>query len=816
MTEVVATSSHTLSASALSGPLTRSAMSTRSAGAGLARQHSPGSSTTAAPFSSASAPSTSPHPPSSPPSRGPMTRKRAASINTEEANHPHPRIEDLSLNTPNTGSPRPLDTNLICLCTPAPKVPRPRNAFILYRQHHQAAVVARNPGLANPEISKIIGENWRDEPEEHKNQWKRLAEEEKQRHQRQYPDYRYQPRRGNKGVPPRLTSTGSGDPGRCDKCGGRYIATPRTPQTPFVTPPSSAMKTPSGMPPPSYSGRGAEMADHHYRQQSQMGGSRGRPQWAGAPTHAQGPGMLYDVYGDYETMPPSEAKRRRYNVAGTYHNQHYPLPSLSTPYGGHHTRAPHPRHSSLSGPSSGPLTPGYGPPPPSGPLPGPSMIARGSPAPGIGPGPGPGPSSGHMGPPPRPGGSISSSSPYPHPQAGRVSGSGPSSEFDESLRLPPLQTHLPTSPASEGSGGGVSMASYNTAPITGSHYQNSRDRDREAHARSVEAMVMSIPYVNKLRVLERISPPLAPPGVSGGGVVSPWSGPELPGMTRGPIIAVEGPDARLLKQVAPIIERALLASGECSVRLWHASADDTQLGAAATSNSSSEDMAMADLARQQRSTTSSRSGSISSAGASNPFSAYLQAMMDWHAKSSEIVKFVTTPPPTARLSNASSIEQPPHDAAKPDTTKPDDTRHPLHRSPPTAGPLPVALLPSGFSLTVSDRFACAVPILDAYAPVDHWQWMATLWRGIAGADLVVYVRAASDEELGRLQGVELKAPGLMVVRVGVKEGPDTEAVVGEKTERRLGFEVVEWVRGGAFYQWHHGGGLGITGNGGWE
>ncbi len=55
-----------------------------------------------------------------------------------------------------------------------------------------------NPGLANPEISKIIGELWREEPEEQKNQWKRLAEEEKQRHQRQYPDYRYQPRRGGK------------------------------------------------------------------------------------------------------------------------------------------------------------------------------------------------------------------------------------------------------------------------------------------------------------------------------------------------------------------------------------------------------------------------------------------------------------------------------------------------------------------------------------------------------------------------------------------------------------------------------------------
>lgn len=49
-------------------------------------------------------------------------------------------------------------------------------AFILYRQHYQAHVVAQNPGLANPEISKIIGEQWREQAPEVKNDWKRLAE----------------------------------------------------------------------------------------------------------------------------------------------------------------------------------------------------------------------------------------------------------------------------------------------------------------------------------------------------------------------------------------------------------------------------------------------------------------------------------------------------------------------------------------------------------------------------------------------------------------------------------------------------------------
>ncbi|KAG8627537.1 hypothetical protein KVT40_005020 [Elsinoe batatas] len=63
-----------------------------------------------------------------------------------------------------------------CLCQPEPKIPRPRNAFILYRQHHNASVIARYPNMSNPEISKIIGELWRSEPEEEKNRWKSFAE----------------------------------------------------------------------------------------------------------------------------------------------------------------------------------------------------------------------------------------------------------------------------------------------------------------------------------------------------------------------------------------------------------------------------------------------------------------------------------------------------------------------------------------------------------------------------------------------------------------------------------------------------------------
>ena len=49
-------------------------------------------------------------------------------------------------------------------------------AFMLYRQHHQSSVVAQNPGMTNPEISKVIGRQWRAESQEVKDGWDALAE----------------------------------------------------------------------------------------------------------------------------------------------------------------------------------------------------------------------------------------------------------------------------------------------------------------------------------------------------------------------------------------------------------------------------------------------------------------------------------------------------------------------------------------------------------------------------------------------------------------------------------------------------------------
>jgi hypothetical protein len=61
------------------------------------------------------------------------------------------------------------------VCGPASSAADFFVAFILYRQHHQQAIIARNPGLNNPDISKIIGEQWKAEGEESKKVWQDLA-----------------------------------------------------------------------------------------------------------------------------------------------------------------------------------------------------------------------------------------------------------------------------------------------------------------------------------------------------------------------------------------------------------------------------------------------------------------------------------------------------------------------------------------------------------------------------------------------------------------------------------------------------------------
>nr|AUZ20788.1 putative mating type 1-2-1 protein [Venturia effusa]AUZ20791.1 putative mating type 1-2-1 protein [Venturia effusa] len=75
------------------------------------------------------------------------------------------------------------------------KVPRPANAFILYRQHQHPIIKAQFPGIVNNDISKKVAALWKNESEDVKATWKAKSEEAKQQHLQQHPDYSYQPRK---------------------------------------------------------------------------------------------------------------------------------------------------------------------------------------------------------------------------------------------------------------------------------------------------------------------------------------------------------------------------------------------------------------------------------------------------------------------------------------------------------------------------------------------------------------------------------------------------------------------------------------------
>ncbi|KAI1095198.1 hypothetical protein F5B19DRAFT_369952 [Rostrohypoxylon terebratum] len=657
-------------------------------------------------------------------------RKRAYSIDIEEANQP--RIQDLRLYTPNTATSNASEgpRELICLCTKAPKVPRPRNAFILYRQHYQGQVAARHPGLANPEISKLIGEQWREQPEEIKNNWKRLAEEEKIRHQRQYPDYRYQPRRGGKTAGSRpLPATGE-DPGHCPKCGGRYIATPRTPSTPFSAAiPDIARPTPNMPPYVSPNPRVIE-SDHLRRGSASSAISLDHERRF---THAH----LHNIEEDYPMMSPMAApidpKRRRFNGPNIFVPGSPPMGYVSAD-----PRDPRFSRQSVAGPPMSAV--GYGPGP--GPLPRPGAQYHQHPAYANHP---------HMQPPPRP--------PITYQSAQTPSRS--SSAFDESLRLPPLQTQIPNSPAvSPETGSARATSAAQSSHGTGLGIMNGANAPARQSQPPPQQGSPRWSFLLKLEILRSISPPLKPPNPGG---------PNFE--TRGPLIAVEGAASSVLKEVASVVEKALSVSGEYAVKTW---TDDTQIqpngedtGGKNNSNGNGNGNENQQPAGR---------GSPKRSGLLSPLATYVARMLKWHKTSEDLIKYMTNYPPTS----GTDTEMGAGDKPAADVSSKTNL-------------LPVAIMSDGYSLTVSDRYASSLHVNDAYRADDHWQWVATLWRGIIGADLTIYVKKATDP--AEFQGnncVEFVNSAVMVLRMAEGKGLD------EKLERRLGFEILEWVRSGSF------------------
>ncbi|KAK9361670.1 hypothetical protein V1504DRAFT_474777 [Lipomyces starkeyi] len=131
------------------------------------------------------------------------------------------------------------------------KVPRPRNAFIIYRGAKHDEVMRRGD-ISNTSASRIIAKMWKDEPPHVREYYRRLAMEESLNHKLQHPEYKYSPRRpGEKQRRSRRTKDESSVSVNLSSMSGSTVRRPPS-RSPSVSHSPSDMK--SDLDTPSFSG----------------------------------------------------------------------------------------------------------------------------------------------------------------------------------------------------------------------------------------------------------------------------------------------------------------------------------------------------------------------------------------------------------------------------------------------------------------------------------------------------------------------------------------------------------------------------------
>ncbi|XP_013190561.2 transcription factor SOX-9 [Amyelois transitella] len=74
-------------------------------------------------------------------------------------------------------------------------IKRPMNAFMVFAQAMRRKLSEERPSLHNAELSKFLGVMWKSLTEEQKLPFNKEAKKLRDQHKREYPDYKYQPRR---------------------------------------------------------------------------------------------------------------------------------------------------------------------------------------------------------------------------------------------------------------------------------------------------------------------------------------------------------------------------------------------------------------------------------------------------------------------------------------------------------------------------------------------------------------------------------------------------------------------------------------------
>ncbi|KAI0932757.1 hypothetical protein AcW2_001287 [Taiwanofungus camphoratus] len=134
--------------------------------------------------------------------------------------------------TSSSSTPEPLDatrspTTTVPPTSPSTKarritrpghIPRPPNAFMLFRAFLCANLQQARVEHDNRHISRIVGHAWKQLPEDKKKEWYKRAATEKEKHAKLHPGYRFSPvSRAEKPKKRRVKRNGQRDLARCEK-----------------------------------------------------------------------------------------------------------------------------------------------------------------------------------------------------------------------------------------------------------------------------------------------------------------------------------------------------------------------------------------------------------------------------------------------------------------------------------------------------------------------------------------------------------------------------------------------------------------------
>jgi hypothetical protein len=232
--------------------------------------------------------------------------------------------------------------------------------------------------------------------------------------------------------------------------------------------------------------------------------------------------------------------------------------------------------------------------------------------------------------------------------------------------------------------------------------------------RSQSETVMDIPYLNKIQLLSRLCPSymasvkaISKPGsASVGSSVDNDDGSKT--RPRGGIVAIEGNDLAIVDEVSLWLENYLRQCPEyhcCLVNNY-----DSRGGQ--------------DLPDK------------SPAGIIHDTPAYLKEVTEWHERVASIKSFI--------LGSASSLEIDLTTIDKDDYVQTAMKEHIVNLENKDLKQIPVVLIPR-YTLGICDSSAINIPIVDRYNAIEHWQWMASVWRGGLGPDITIYIDSSSQE-----------------------------------------------------------------------